>query len=359
MLNLHSSSAIMMAVILSKGINENLPHDETLQYLIILCTKVALNTFVLSFWRHSILKSLLGLCSVSIYMADVLLVCAVSSAWLFKEHLPTSTSMCFILAHGSAVYALLPLLILIAGAFDYASYPNLDITRSSRNRLVSYCITVVLMWASAFVFTYYYTDTQPIKIYKDKLSVLVCPVHGSNVVFQFCMQISIAVGLILLLHFKKLIGWISRANKLAELTNTVFVPESDQDFTYNNFGEYGKSEIQESSPPLFVSLTLGFAMNWVPYLLMCLTCALVGFAVPSYASVNLLWVACANSALVGIAFWFRSGRIGPYSKLPDDACFWNTYWHLSKEISTVDSGHKAAYEINVSKAHCAFSRDLV
>jgi len=150
--------------------------------------------------------------------------------------------------------------------------------------------------------------------------------------------------------------WIRRANTLAELTNTKFVPH--QDYTYIHFGEHGKSEIQESSPRLFVSLTLGFAVNWVPYLLMCLTCYLVGFMVPSYASVNLLWMACANSALVGIAFWFRSDRIGPYSKLPDDTCIWNSYWHLSKETTTVDSGHKAAYKSNCSQVHFTYFQEI-
>uniref|UniRef100_A0A672PD56 Si:dkeyp-100a1.6 n=1 Tax=Sinocyclocheilus grahami TaxID=75366 RepID=A0A672PD56_SINGR len=254
----------------------------TLQYLLILCSKVALNTFVLSFWRHSILKSLVGLCSVSMYVADMLLVSAVTGAWLFREHLPTSTSMCFILAHGSTVYALLPLPILIAGALDYASYPHLDVSSSSRRRAVCYCTVVVLLWAFACCYTYNYTDTQPMEIYKDNARVLVCRVHGSTVAFQFSMQISIAVGLILL------------------------------------------------SPPLFVRLTLGFALNWIPYLLMCLVCAFLGFVVPAYASVNLLWMACANSVLVGIAFWFRSARTGPLRTFPDDTCLWNIYWHLSK-----------------------------
>lgn len=344
MFNLHSSSSpMMMAIIWPKGINEKLPHDETLQYLLILCTKVVLNTFVLSLWRHSILKSLLGICSVSMYAADVLLVCAVFGAWLFKEHVPTSTSMCFILAHGSTVYALLPLPILIAGAFDYASYPNLDITCSSWSRVGSYCIMVVLMWASAIVYTYHYTDTQPTEVYKDKLRLLVCRVHGSTAVFQFNMQISIGVGLILLLYCKKLIGWLSRANKLAELRNTAFVP--DQDFPYCQFGDCGNG-----SPPLFVSLTLGFAVNWTPYLLMCLTFAMVRFDVPAYASVNLLWMACANSVLVGIAFWFRSDRTGPYGKLPDDTCFWNIYWQLSKGISpTLDTELPTKLHIIVHK----------
>ncbi|XP_052418912.1 probable G-protein coupled receptor 160 [Carassius gibelio] len=328
----------MMAVIRSPGVNESFPHDETLQYLLILCSKVALNTFVLSFWRHSILKSLLGLCSVSMYVADVLLVTAVTGAWLFKETLPTSTSMCFILAHGSAVYALLPLPILICGALDYASYPHLDVRSSSWRRTVCYCTVVVLLWASACCYTYNYTDTQPMEIYKDTARVLVCRVHGSTVVFQFSMQISIAVGLILLFYFKTTTGWIRRANKLAELRDTAFASEKGQMLAYNQEGEAGSSGIQESSPPLFVSLTLGFALNWIPYLLMCVVCAFLGFVVPAYASVNLLWMACANSVLVGIAFWFRSARTGPLRKFPDDTCLWNIYWQLSKGTTpTVDA----------------------
>uniref|UniRef100_A0A671R0Z3 Probable G-protein coupled receptor 160 n=1 Tax=Sinocyclocheilus anshuiensis TaxID=1608454 RepID=A0A671R0Z3_9TELE len=289
-----------MAVIWSPGINEDFPHDETLQYLLILCSKVALNTLVLSFWRHSILRSLLGLCSVSMYVADMLLVSAVTGAWLFKEHLPTSTSMCFILAHGSAVYALLPLPILIAGALDYASYPYLDVNSSSQRRAVSYCIVVVLMWTLACSYTYNYTDTQPMEIYKDNARALVCRVHGSSVVFQFSMQLSIAVVLILL-------------------------------------------------------LTLGFALNWMPYLLMCLACALVGFVVPAYASVNLLWMACANSVLVGIAFWCRSDGSGPLGKFPDDTCLWNIYWHLSKGTSpTVDAKLTTRLYIIVHKPAMTF-----
>ncbi|RXN12628.1 putative G-protein coupled receptor 160 [Labeo rohita] len=350
MSNQHASSVIMMAVIWSPGTNKNFPHDETLQYLLILCFKVALNTFVLFFWRLSIFKSFLGLCSVTMYVADVLLVSAVMNAWLFKEHLPTSTSMCFILAHGSAVYALLPLPILIVGAFDYASYPHLDTSSSTRCRAVSYSIVIVLLWALACCYTYNYTDTQPMETYKDNMRVLACRVHGSSVVFQFSIHLSIAVGFILLLYFKKKIGWTRKANKLAELKNTAFAPEKDQNFLCAQAGEGGNSEI-----PLFVSLTLCFASNWMPYLLMGFACALVGFVVPAYASVNLLWMACANSVLVAIAFWFRSDSIGPLRKFPDDTCLWNIYWHLSKGTSpTVDAKLTTKLYIRVHKPTVPF-----
>ncbi|XP_051509778.1 probable G-protein coupled receptor 160 isoform X2 [Myxocyprinus asiaticus] len=290
---------------------------------------------------RSICKSLLGLCSISMYGADVLLVGAVSCAWFFREYLPTSTSMCFILAHSSAIYALLPLPILIAGAFDYATYPHLVNEHSSQRRTVSYCITVAFMWASVCVYSYYHTDTQPAEIYKDEnLNVLVCPVHGSSVVLNFSTKVSIAVCLTLLLYSKKLIGCTRRANEMAEQRNSAYCANSEkhQYLPDSLVEEGGNWEIQESSPPLFASLTLGFAVNWMPYLFMCVVCDLMGFLVPAYASVNLLWMACANSLLVGIAFWFKSDKTGPFSKFPDDFCLWSIYWHLSKGTSpTIDA----------------------
>ncbi|XP_051526133.1 probable G-protein coupled receptor 160 isoform X2 [Myxocyprinus asiaticus] len=323
----------MMAILWSPEPNKTSVHNESLQYLLILCCKVALNTLILSFWMRSIHKSFLGLCSISVYVADALLVGAITCACFLREHLPTSTSMCFILAHGSAIYALLPLPILIAGAFDYATYPHLVTEHSSQRRTVIYCITVAVIWASVCVYSYHHTNTRPTEIYKDKeVRVLVCHVQGSNVVFHFSAEVSIVVGLILLLYSNKLIGWTRRANEM-EQRYSAFDPEKQQYLPDSLVGEDGNWEIQESSPPLFASLTLGFAVNWMPYLFMCVACDLLGCVVPAYASVNLLWMACANSLLVGIAFWHMSDKTGHFSKFPDDICLWSIYWHLSKGTS--------------------------
>ncbi|XP_051964391.1 uncharacterized protein si:dkeyp-100a1.6 isoform X1 [Xyrauchen texanus] len=323
------SSDRMMAILWSPEPNKTSVHDDTLQYLLILCCKVALNTLILSFWMRSICKSFLGLCSISLYVADVQLVGAIFCAWIVREHLPTSTSMCFILAHGSAIYALLPLPILIAGAFDYATYPHLVTEHSSQRRTVTYCITVVVIWASVCVYSYHHTDTRPAEIYKE-VKVLVCNVQGSNVVLHFNAEVSIVVGLIILLYSNKLIGWIRRANEMEEQINNAFDPEKHQYLPDSLDGEGGNWEIQESPPPLFASLTIGFAINWMPYLCMCVACDLVGCVLPAYASVNLLWMACANSLLVGIAFWHKSDKTGHFSKFPDDICLWSIYWRLSK-----------------------------
>lgn len=57
---------------------------------------------------------------------------------------------------------------------------------------------------------------------------------------------------------------------------------------------------------LYVSLTFGFSKTCASYLVMCIACELLGLAVPAYISINLLWLECANSVLVGLVFWLKS-----------------------------------------------------
>ncbi|XP_057182813.1 probable G-protein coupled receptor 160 [Triplophysa rosa] len=315
---------MMMGVLSSPGSSGKSCHDETLQYLMILCSKVTLNTLVLFFWTSSIHRSLLGLFSISMHAADVMLASSVLYVWLFRES--TSSSMCFILAHASTVYAILPLPILVAAALDYATYLLPEAGRRRQCRTVVYCITAALLWASACMCSYRYTDAHPIEIHKD-VKILVCRVHGATVVSHFCAELSVAVAVVLLLHQKKLIGWIRRANQMSDCA----VLEKGRYVSYGPLGERG------DSPSLFVGLTLGFAVTWMPYLFICVACDLVGLVVPAYASVNLLWMACVNSALAGAALWCRSDGTGPFFNVPDDICLWNVYWHLSKGSESVST----------------------
>lgn len=320
-----------MAILQTTRSSENFCHDETLQYLFLLCSKVILNTLVLCFWRRSICKSFLGICSISIQAVDVLLVGAVFYIWFFKED--TVTSMCFILSHGSSVYTLLPLPILIAGAFDYATYPNAGYR--SHCRAVSRCVAVVLLWTSACLCSYLYTDTQPVEIYIDiDVKALACRVRGSTVTFHFCTELVFIVSVVLLLYFKNLIGWLRRAKMISKHRSSAFIFEKYQDDFYSQDEE---SENDENCPPVFVSLTLCFALSWMPYLLVLVSCELLGFVLPAYASVNLLWMACANSALAGFALWHQSGSDGPFRPFPDESCPWSVFWHLSKGRAHVNT----------------------
>lgn len=325
---------MMMAVLSSPGSSGDSSHDETFQYLMIMCSKVTLNTLVLFFWMNSIHRSLLGLFSIFLHVADVMLASAVLYVWLFRES--TSASMCFILSHTSTVYAFLPLPILIAAMFDYATYPILEVGRRGQRRTVVYCITVALLWAAACMCSYRYTNTHPVEIKKSKdVKILACRVRGSTAVSHFCTQLSVVVAVVLLLNLKKLISWIRRANQMSEQRNCYGVLDEDAYLSYTEFKERG------DSPSLFVSLTLGFALRWTAYLFMCTACYLVGLVVPAYASVNLLWMACVNSALAGTALWSQSDTAGPFPNIPDDICPWKVYWHLGKNSKCVSIVHLA------------------
>lgn len=329
------SPGSMMAVLREEM--ETCISDTTLQYLLLLLSKVALNTLVLSFWLSSIPKTLLGVYSISLYLVDLLLICLISWMWWLSQSYHTYEVMCFSLSHSSNIYSLLPLPVLLAGALDCVIQQHMGFGQRSLSRTVVHCAVVMLMWMLAFFYSYCYTDTELLTIqYSEGVSALVCPVQGSLLVSHFSLNLFIVVGFILLLHCRKLPHWVSMANKLTkQRTGTLSI--SDLAFSKNleklesGVVEEAHMDKQQDRPPLIISLVLCFALKWSPYLLMSVVCDLLRFAVPAYASVNLLWTACANSLLVGLAFWYRSNKHGPFCTLPDDICPWGFYWYLSRE----------------------------
>uniref|UniRef100_A0AAR2KMJ3 G-protein coupled receptors family 1 profile domain-containing protein n=1 Tax=Pygocentrus nattereri TaxID=42514 RepID=A0AAR2KMJ3_PYGNA len=263
--------------------------------------------------KHLIItKSFIGILSISMYLVDLLMICTISWIYSFRENLEAHKFLCFSLSHSSTVYSVLPLPVLLAGALDYAAHRHLVVSWDSPGRTAGRCIVVLLMWALACCYSYMYTSAELLTIqYKEEMQALVCPVQDSTVVSYFNLNLFIAAGAILLLYCRGVPRWARLANKLSS--------------------KRGWLLDRQDLPPLFVSLTLCFILNWTPYLLMSVTCDLLGFAVPAYATVNLLWTACANSLLAGVAFWYSSDDLRPFCKLPDDICTWSFYWHLSKE----------------------------
>ncbi|XP_037392073.1 probable G-protein coupled receptor 160 isoform X1 [Pygocentrus nattereri] len=336
---IHHASGSMMAVLQEMQDNGNCPHDEALQYLFFLLSKMALNTLVLSFWLQSITKSFIGILSISMYLVDLLMICTISWIYSFRENLEAHKFLCFSLSHSSTVYSVLPLPVLLAGALDYAAHRHLVVSWDSPGRTAGRCIVVLLMWALACCYSYMYTSAELLTIqYKEEMQALVCPVQDSTVVSYFNLNLFIAAGAILLLYCRGVPRWARLANKLSSKRGWLLAPKSDlaffntpQKLKEGTTEDPRMDQDRQDLPPLFVSLTLCFILNWTPYLLMSVTCDLLGFAVPAYATVNLLWTACANSLLAGVAFWYSSDDLRPFCKLPDDICTWSFYWHLSKE----------------------------
>ncbi|XP_072537143.1 uncharacterized protein [Salminus brasiliensis] len=344
----HHSPWSMIAVLQEMEENGNCPHTETSQYLFLMLSKVALNTLVLSFWLRSITRSFLGILSMSMYLADLILIGFISWTWWFKEDLDVHKSMCFVLSHSSAVYSMLPLPVLLVGTFDYATIHYMEVCQKSPIRTVSHCVSALLMWTLACFYSFWYNNIDLMIIqYKEGMNALVCPVQDSAVVSYFSLSLFIAAGAVLLLYCRTVPRWVCLVNRLSSKRAWPFIPTSDLAFSQGQeklkeglAEELCTDDDQQGRPPLFVSLTLCFILNWTPYLTMSVACDLLGFAVPAYATVNLLWTACANSLFAGLAFWYSSDEHGPFYKLPDDICAWSFYWHLSRKDSQWSASKK-------------------
>ncbi|XP_066500740.1 probable G-protein coupled receptor 160 [Hoplias malabaricus] len=337
---IHHYPGTMMAVLEEMEDNGSCTHDETVQYLFLLLSKMALNTLVLSFWLRSVTQSFLGILSISVYIADLLLIFTIAWIWCFKEN--THMFMCLSLSHASTVYSMLPLPVLLVGMLDYAAHRHTEDNRDSTGRTAGRCVTVLLIWTLACFYSYWYNDSKLLVIqYKEGVEALVCPVQDSVVVSYFSLNLAVVASAVLLLYCRGVPRWVSLANKLSRKRSFPYVPKSDLKFSKKpqklkdwTVEELHRDHHVQGLPPLFVSLTLCFVLNWTPYLLMSIICDLLGFAAPAYATVNLLWTACANSLLAGLTFWYRCDELGLSYKLPDDICAWSFYWHLSKESLT-------------------------
>ncbi|KAK6307916.1 uncharacterized protein LOC121538221 [Coregonus clupeaformis] len=330
----------MLAIIESWEEEGSCLEDNTRQFLFILLLKVGMDCLVLSICLCRLHTSFMGVFGLSVFLVDVALACAVVAVWLLgPAHSPVS--MCFLLAQASAVFNALPLPVLGLGLLDYATESHYDSCHATPGRALCNCTLTLLVWVLAGVCACWSTFTNLIEVeYEGGKHALGCVVQESVFVVHFSVGISVAVCCVLLLHYKQLSSWLKEANKLSEQRDDVNPTlHRDLSFRYAKLGQAGADKDEEKAlametewqrHPLYLSLTLGFSTTWASYLVMCVACELLGLAVPAYIAINLLWLECANSLLVGLVFWLKSDWLGPYSNLPDDICQWQVYWHLSR-----------------------------
>uniref|UniRef100_A0A8C7QM02 Uncharacterized protein n=1 Tax=Oncorhynchus mykiss TaxID=8022 RepID=A0A8C7QM02_ONCMY len=264
----HGKSFNMLAIIESWEEEGSYYEDSTGQFLFILLLKVGLDCLVLSMclrWLHT---SFMGVCGLSVFLVDVVLLCAVAAVW-FLGPARSPVSICFLLAHASAVFNALPLPMLSLGLLDYASEPRYTTCHDAPCRdLWNYSLTL-LVWVLAGVHSCCSAVTNLLEVeYEGGRNALGCTVQESVFVVHFSVGISVAICCVMLLHYKQMPLWLKEANR----------------------------------PPLYLSLTLDFGTTWASYLVMCIACELLSLAVPAYISINLLWLECANSVLVGLVF---------------------------------------------------------
>lgn len=297
--------------------------DNTLHYLLLLLFKVGLNVLILASCFRSLRGSFMGISGASLCLADVLLLCCIAYVWLCGRDSEStgSVSMCFLLAHASAIYAFLPLPVLLLGLLDHALHLQLSCQQAQTVRLPTCRVLVLLVWLLAALHSYWNTDTAVEEVTEEGRPVaLLCGVRGSAVVLASCMLLSVAVVCVLLLSCHRESLWTGHL--ATSLPQDGKRPISEQGEVWVTPGRAVRQ-----ARPLSLNLALGFALNWTPFLLINIACMLLGFATPSYIMVNLLWLLCANSAMVVTVFWYKGDQLGYGAKLPDDTCMWTLNWH--------------------------------
>ncbi|XP_044066420.1 probable G-protein coupled receptor 160 [Siniperca chuatsi] len=280
--------------------------------------------------------SFLSMCSLSIILADLVMTLLITMVWFLGAE-RSVVSPCFLLAHASATYGALPLPMMCLGLMDYCLEDAYLCNQSTFCKFLRNAFLTLLVWMLAVIYSFGDVKAELMELdYMSGIRVLVCEVEESTLITYFILGLFTAVICTMLPFWSRIPQLVKEADRLSEMREEQENQRSDLLFISTNYGDTKNSEenyLEETispRPPLWFSLTLGFGMVWMPYLTLSVACLVFGFGVPAYITVNLLWLECTNSLLVGVVFWVKSKTLGPYSHLPENVCLWHIYWHLSK-----------------------------
>ncbi|XP_023126628.2 probable G-protein coupled receptor 160 [Amphiprion ocellaris] len=312
--------------------------DNTHNYFLLLLFKSAMDTAAFCLCSCKQYKSPLSMCSLSIALADLVMVFFVATVWFLRAE-GSSVSLCFFLAHASATFTALPLPMMSLGLLDYCLEDTYVNHHRTFCKLLRNVLLTLLVWALAIIYSFHTVSAKPMKLYEEKgMTALMCEVGESSLITYFILGLFCALLFIILPFWSRIPQWVMEADRLSNARTEHKSKKSDLMFTSTPSLETKSSEENHlevtngQRPPLWLSLTLGFGEIWMAYLATCVACMVCGLGVPAYVSVNVLWLECTNSLLVGLVFWVKSKTRGPYSHLPENVCSWNVYWHLSKGV---------------------------
>lgn len=314
--------------------------DVTKKYFMLLLIKFGLETAVFYSCSPKKYMYFLSVCSLSVLLADFLLTLLMGAAWFLglEKSLP---STCFLLATASTTYGALPLPMLILGFIDYCLDDTFMSNVSVLWKTFRNVILTMVVWAVAIHNSLHSDYVRLVELDSSgEIKVLLCKVTESTVITTFTFGLFMACLLTLVPFWSRIPQWLREVDRMLEAREQQQNMRSDLLLasTWNPNPET-KTRLEEypeenslTRPPLWFSITLGFILFWMPYLVMSVSCLICGLGVPTHLGVNLLWLECSNSLLVGLVFWAKSYTKGPYSSLPEDVCLWQVYWHLSKDI---------------------------
>lgn len=309
--------------------------DNTEKYLLLVLFKFGMDAVVFYLCRQKPFTSFFSMCSLSIILADFVMAFLLAMVWLLGvERSPVS--LCFILADASATYAAMPLPLMILGLLDYCLVDTYICNQNAFCKILGYAVLTLLGWMLAVIYSTGFVKGELMELNNmAQTMALVCEVKESPLVSYSVLVLFIAVVCTMLPFWSSVPQWVKEADRLSDIREEKEYQKSDL-FMSTGWTETRvckKNNVEENIPPppfLWLSLTLGFSVFWLPYLMISVACLVFDFGAPAYITVNVLWLECVNSLVMGIVFWAKSNMRGPYSRLPENVCLWHVYYHLSK-----------------------------
>lgn len=278
--------------------------------------------------------SLMSLCSLSIVLADWAMVLTLKVVWFLGPD-KTPVPLCLLLAFASTTYEALSLPMTFLGLLDYCLCDTGCRKHSTSWRKARDVLLTLLVWMTALIYSFCCVKAETVElVITTKTMALACKVQESTMVTCFILITFTVVLCAALPYFSSIPQWLEEADQLSKMreekdnqTQSDFLVISSN-HTERKFGEEDRGK--PNRPPLWLSLMLGFAVFWMAYLSTSAICLLLGFGVPAYITINVLWLECTNSLLMGVVFWANSDLQGPYCNLPENVCLWRVYWYLSR-----------------------------
>ncbi|KAJ3587026.1 hypothetical protein NHX12_013417 [Muraenolepis orangiensis] len=326
-----------MLAILEEWAKDDICHvDNTSRYLFVVIFKLALDTGILRICWHRLHTNFLSMCSLSVILVDVFMVMSLTLVW-FLNPLKSPVSVCFLLSHFSVIFSMVPVPMLGLGLLDYLLQDRCPVDQRPVWKLLRNTALALLIWLLAGLYSYETTSSNEMEMeHFGGLKALVCEVQRSLFFNAFVVLLLILTICSLLPHYSAIPAWYRKANRLSEQRDQPrHTPKSD--LLHKTVGQNGNGDaeardlLETAHPPsLSISLMLGFSSIWLPYLLLSAFIACFGLGIPAYITINLMWLECTNSLLVGCVFWLRSNELGQYTHLPDNICSWRTFLQLSR-----------------------------
>ncbi|KAM6924406.1 uncharacterized protein FYW49_004645 [Xenentodon cancila] len=305
------------------------------KYFLLLLFKSGLDMVVFYLCSQKRYTYFLSVCRLSIVLADLLMTFLMAAVWFLGAE-RSFMSPCYLLANASAIYRGLPLPMLCLGLLDYCSEETCLRNQTAFSKRFRNVVLTLLVWIYSVNSSFGSVTAKQVELDYSGGKALVCEVEESTLITVFILGLFTASLFTLLPFWSAIPQWVREADKIYEAREAQENKRSDLFFTQSAERKCTGNNYQEENislrPPMCFSLTLAFLMFWMPYLAVSVACLICGLAVPAYISVNLMWLECANSLLVGVAFWIKSKTQGPYSNPPENMCSWQVYWHLSRGV---------------------------